>query len=273
MRATILLLAFAAAVARGQSSAGPVQRRAVVAPAPVLRLDFGARATVRPNPLRSVRPELAPLLSALVPGAGQAVLGQDRAVVYAAVEMFLLIRRASDGRAQARQEQEYRGLARQVARAHFSATPPDGDWDYYETMEKWFESGAYSLSPTELVPESDVTTFNGSRWLLVQRNHGIDIDAPDRSSDAYRAALADYASQAAPSEFLWSWRNAQLEWDLYRRTINKRNDAAHAVGLDVTLLLANHVLSTVDAFSSFRLRMTPMRRGGTAVSATIPVGR
>jgi hypothetical protein len=270
MRIAFLVLAVAAVAAHGQAPTA-LQRRVLADPVPALRLDFGNRATVRSNPLRRVRPEVAPLLSALVPGAGQAVLGQDRSVVYAAVEVFLLIRRVSDARAQTLQERDYRALARQVSRAHFSATTPDGDWDYYESMERYLESGAFSLSPTELVPETDTTTFNGSQWRLVQRNHGVDPSAPDLSSDAYRAALADYASQAAPADFLWSWRNAQLEWDLFRRTINKRNDAAHAVGLDVTLLLANHVLSTVDAFSSYRLRVSPTRTGGTAVSASIPI--
>jgi hypothetical protein len=213
-------------------------------------------------------------LSAIIPGSGQLVLGQDRFVTYGAVELLLWLKRANDAREQGRQESEYRALARQVARVHFSTTLPDGDWDYYESMEKWLDSGAFSLSPTELVPESDATTFNGGRWLLAERNHGVDPAAPVVGGPAYQAALAEYSARAVHPEYLWSWQNAQLEWDLYRRTINKRNDAAHAVGSDVTLLLANHVLSMVDAFSSYRLRVSsPSTTGGLALSVSIPLRR
>jgi hypothetical protein len=219
------------------------------------------------------RPALAPLFSAVIPGAGQLVFRQDRFVAYTAMELLFWLKLSKDVREQGRQEGEYRGLARQVARAHFSATQPDGDWDYYETMEKWFESGAYSLSSTELIPESDPTTFNGDRWAVAQRNHGVDPQTSTRESAEYQAALGEYSDRAAGPDFLWSWRNAQLEWDLYRRIINKRNDAAHAVGVDITLLLANHVLSTVDAFAEYRLRVLPSGNGGVRISGTLPIHR
>jgi hypothetical protein len=189
------------------------------------------------------------------------------------MEALLWVKRGRDLREQQRQEMEYRALARQVARAHFSDARPDGSWDYYESMERWFESGAFSLSGSRLEPERDRATFNGSRWVLAQRNHGIDPDEPDLTSERYQAALQEYAADAIGPEFLWSWRNAQLEWDLYRRVINKRNDAARAVGMDVTLLLANHVLSTIDAFASYRIRVGVAGANGVGIAATIPTRR
>ena len=214
------------------------------------------------------------MLSAAFPGAGQYVLGQDRFAVYAAAEIVLLLKGISDVREQRRQEGDFRSLARQVARSHFSANLPDGPWDYYESMEECFESGAFSLSETDLLPETDATTFNGSRWLLAARNHGVDPVTPDRSGQAYHEAIAEYVDRAAHPDFLWSWRNAQLEWDLYHRVINKRNDAARAVGVDMTLLLANHVLSVVDAFANYRVRVGVV--GGSRpyrVTVTVPLSR
>src|SRR5690349_1136594 len=81
-------------------------------------------------------------------------------------------------------------------------------WEYYEDMRKYLESGAYSQSTAgSLVPESDAATFNGALWRSVLEHN------PDRAS-----ALAEYAQRAIKPEYRWSWRNAQLEWDQYKRT-------------------------------------------------------
>jgi hypothetical protein len=218
-------------------------------------------------------PVAAPILSAIIPGFGQLTFRQDRFALYGVVEAVMWAKFFRDRRDQSRQESEYRALARQTARAQFSASAPDGDWDYYEAMERNFMSGEYSLSATTLVPDTNPTTNNGRQWVLAQRNHGIDPAAPPpRTSPEYQAALDEYAATAVKPEFLWSWKGAQLEWDIYRRTINKRNDAAHAVGRDVTILLANHVLSMVDAFVTYRLRVSPRAGGGMSMSASVSTG-
>ena len=99
---------------------------------------------------------------------------------------------------------------------------------------------------------------------------------PPRDSPEYARALAFYAGRAYDQAFRWSWRNAQLEYDEYRQTIRKSNDAYKAAATDLGLLIANHVLSTVDAFVTVRLRA---RANGAApgtsrweVSGSVPFG-
>jgi hypothetical protein len=160
-------------------------------------------------------------------------------------------------------ERTFRDLARTVARANFDVGPRDtSDWSYYEHMRKYLESGAYSLSDgTTVAPETNEGTFNGAQWRLARLNNADPA-----------AALADYERNAIKPGFLWSWRNAQLEWDLYKRTTDRRNDAAQSVTNDLLLIGANHVLSMVDAFATVRLRVRPSLGGGYEVSGRLPVG-
>jgi len=206
-----------------------------------------------------VPPWTAPLASVLVPGAGQAILRQNRFVAYLAVEGFVWLQYFKDRRDWRQQRAAYRDLAAQVARSPFTTNPAVGDWAYYESMEHFLESGVYSRSGsvTDVQPESDESTYNGAMWLLARRNFWPDAAvAPPVNSPAYQQALAFYASRAVLPAYRWSWRNAQLEQDLYRRSINKANDAVRRATSDLGIILANHVLSSVDAFASLRLQMT-----------------
>lgn len=201
----------------------------------------------------------AAVSSAVVPGAGQFILGNDRFVAYAAVEFLTWLKYAKDVREKAQSEASFRDIARRVARANFSSSPPDGNWTYYEAMRDYLESGNYSLSDTQVVPETDPTTFNGYTWQ-VARNTNADP----------AAQLAYYVAHAAHPDFRWSWRNAQLQYDQFVRTTENRNDAARAMTRDLTIIGLNHVLSLVDAFATFRLEVRPQVNGRTSVGANIP---
>jgi hypothetical protein len=200
---------------------------------------------------------LAPVMSAIVPGSGQLTLGNDRFVVYTAVEVIGWWRFAKSSREQSQQESAFKTIARTVARSHFSTNPPDGDWTYYESMRDYLESGAYSLSNSGVVPETDVTTFNGHLWQQLLATNSTTA-----------AALAAYESQAVKPNFQWSWRNAQLQYDEYIRTTDKRNDAYAAGVQDLILIGANHVLSMVDAFATFRLQVRPLPGGGVSLGGS-----
>ncbi len=199
---------------------------------------------------------LAPIMSAIVPGSGQFALGNDRFVVYTAVEVIGWWRYSKSTHEQAQQEAAFKTIARTVARSHFSSSPPDGDWTYYESMRDYLESGAYSLSNTAtVVPETDVTTYNGHLWQQLLA-----------TNPTTAAALAAYEQQAIKPSFQWSWRNAQLQYDQFIRTTDKRNDAYAARVQDLIFIAANHVLSTVDAFATFRLQVRPPPGGGRGAS-------
>jgi hypothetical protein len=195
---------------------------------------------------------LAPLASAIVPGSGQFALGNDRFIVYTAAELIGWWRLSKSWHEQSQQEAAFKAIARTVARSHFSSAPPDGDWTYYESMRDYLESGAYSTSNDgSVVPETDSLTYNGHLWQQLLATNATTS-----------AALAAYEAQAVKPNFQWSWRNAQLQYDRFIRTTDKRNDAAHAAVEDLIFIAANHVLSMVDAFATFRLQIRPEAGGG-----------
>ncbi len=72
-----------------------------------------------------------------------------------------------------------------------------------------------------------------------------------------------------PQAYGWSWRNAQLEKDLYVRVIGRANDAYRRATNDLIVLIANHVLSTIDAFAT--LRLLQASQGGLRVGATVGI--
>jgi hypothetical protein len=214
--------------------------------------------------------QAAPLASLLVPGLGQARLRQGRAAAYLALEAFLLLQYGKDLGEAHRNEREYRGIARTIARRGFVAAPPDTIWQYYEKLSKYIESGAYSLTTTgAVVPETDTTTYNGAQWDLARRQFGVSTDPGDVGSPAYVRALDMYQQRAVQQPYRWSWRNAQLEKDIYVQTIARANDAYRRATLEISAVIANHLLSAIDAFAVVRLSQAP--GGITRVSAQIPI--
>ena len=212
----------------------------------------------RPRTSERTRP-FSPLASVVIPGAGQYMLGQDRFVVYAAVEALVWWQYGKHAREQVQQERAFKDVARQVARAHFSTTAPDGPWSYYEAMRDWTESGAYSTADTgPVAPETDTTTYNGHLWQLALQSHAT-VDA----------ALAQYERDAVKPDFQWSWRNAAVQRDVFQQLTSKRNDAFRAAQQDLMMIVANHLLSMVDAFATFRLQVRPDSRGGGSLGASL----
>jgi hypothetical protein len=193
-----------------------------------------------------------PIASAVAPGAGQALLGQNRWVAYAAAEAYSLARYATDARDGRRQRDRYRALARDVARAGFGGELPDGSFDYYERMEHYARSGVYDQGRGgPLLPEGDTTTSNGALWLLARQTYWEDPTiVPPFESAAYRSAIDLYTRRAVRPDYLWSWSGAPLEQDAFRTDISRSNAAFRRSVEDLGAVLANHVLSTVDAYVS-----------------------
>ncbi|HVX39390.1 MAG TPA: hypothetical protein VHB25_07430 [Gemmatimonadaceae bacterium] len=200
----------------------------------------------------------SPIASAIVPGAGQAMLGDNRAIAYLAVEALGWVQYLEDRRDQSARERAFKDIAARVARAHFSSNPPDAPWAYYEQMRDYLESGVFSKSTTGVVPETDVTTYNGFEWDIIRHAQ------PDSV-----AALAMYEQIAVRPEYQWSWKNAGLQWDIFKRTTGLRNDAFRRGQHMLSIILANHVISMIDAFTTFRLRAAPTRDGGAAVGVNL----
>jgi hypothetical protein len=209
----------------------------------------------------------------LLPGAGQLLAGQDRGAAYLAAELYLVSRFLQLDRDANREAQRFRALAYDVARRPFSPTRRDTVFEYYEQMEHFTESGRYDtdLGPA-FVPERDAGTYNGTVWLLARQTFWANPDSvPDPMSLEYWRALQFYQARAVGPDFLWSWRDHSLEHQVFRETIHRSDVAFRRAQNQVGLLLANHVLSTVDALISSRLAEATGRP--TDVRTTLVPGR
>ncbi|MGH7712778.1 MAG: hypothetical protein ACREOG_15920, partial [Gemmatimonadaceae bacterium] len=241
-----------AAIAHAQSAA----RVGIVRTAAAGDSTVGAALTAqRGSPQRSSS-AWAVAGSLVLPGTGQALLRQERFVPYVAAEAFFLMRYAQHSRDARRERDRYRALAANVARAPFGGPRPHGTFAYYESMEHFVESGTFDATVGgDLDPEPDTTTFNGRMWLLARKTFWSDVSMPPpRDSREWRLAENFYANRAIRPGFRWTWRDAQLEYDEFRRSIRRSNDSYRDALTDLSVIIANHMLSGVDALVSVRLR-------------------
>ena len=125
------------------------------------------------------------------------------------------------------------------------------------------ESGAYSQSTTgPVVPETDTTTFNGHQW---------DAGAAYESRSAVGAGPVR-ATGLSSRSIAGRGRTRSFQYDIFKRTTFKRDDAHYAGVQDLIVIGANHVLSMVDAFATFRLSgPTDGRRGRTRLARSCVV--
>ncbi len=209
-------------------------------------------------------PWWSPVASAVIPGAGQFALGQQRSVAYAVTEAFLIVQAIAARRDGVRARDEYRSIAADVARRPFGGTLPVGPWDYYESMEKFLESGVFDRIPGGAIdPETDTMTFNGKSWLRARETEWADPDvAPPTSSVEYQRAMTRYTTRAVRDEFRWSWRDAQLQQDVYVQSIASANRGYQRATNMLSLIGANHLTSLIDAYVTVRIR----RYGGVRVA-------
>lgn len=203
-----------------------------------------------------------PVASLVLPGTGQLLGGHDRGAVYVAAELYVLLRFMQLQRDGNRQADAFRQLAFDVARSGFTPVRRDTVFEYYEQMQRFTESGEFDLDPGPgLVPESDVSTYNGAMWRLARRTFWADPDVPpDPTSLEYQQALEFYRLHAVGPAFRWSWGDAPLEQQVFRETIHKSDVALRRARSQLGMLLANHLVSAVDALISRRLAALARRR-------------
>jgi hypothetical protein len=216
----------------------------------------GPQTTLSPPP-SAVAP---PLLSLVLPGAGQHVLGQNRKWLYLALEAagwaLWVERRAA--------AHDYRDRYREYAweRGRLQSGPRvDGDFEYYERLTQWMRSGAFDVDPASpgVQPEMDPTTYNGSIWSLASQIHLPPGPPPPETDPAYQSALAYYESRAYGTSLLWDWSAGSGSQQELARLIEASD---HRFGQATTMLgavIANHLVSAVDAHMSARGRSLPGR--------------
>lgn len=275
-----LLLAAAGLVTLAATDAGAQRLRAVgVArpPAAAQSADSarGVAAAVLADTLRRSVPWWAPVASAVLPGSGQAVMRQTRAAGYAALELYTWLQYAESRRDSRRARAEYRRIARDIARQPCAAPCPDGDWDYYERLESpdFVGSGRFDAVPGgELDPETADSTYNGFVWGLARELYFGGRATLPTTDPAYQRALAYYRQRAYGDAYFWSWRDRQNLLGEYRLTVARQNSADHAMTNALSVLVANRMLSLVDAFVTVRVRRLGPT-GASELSATVPWSR
>ena len=196
-----------------------------------------------------------PLASLIIPGTGQLLGHQDRGAVYLAAEVYLLSRYLQLDHEAMSEQRRFQSLAFEVARRQYGPMRRDTIFEYYEQMERFTESGNYDADPgAAFVPERDPRTYNGSVWLLARRTYWVDPAVPpDPTSPQYWKALQFYQARAVGPNFQWSWRDHSLEHEVFRDFIKRSDNAFRRAQNQIGLLLANHVVSAVDALISARM--------------------
>lgn len=200
--------------------------------------------------------------SAIVPGAGQYLEGEERWVPYIVLEVWgwlTYLDRRSDGR---NAERRYKDLAWSVARRVSVGERRDTAFDYYEALAKYETSGAFDgdLQTEGVQPEVDATTFNGNIWRLARSIFipgGVTLP-PDRPE--YQQALAYYQRNAIPPSFAWAWGGSHLEQQVYNELIRESDDGYRGATLVLGAIVANHIVSAIDALVIARAGATQPSR-------------
>lgn len=221
-----------------------------------------ASAQRAPSPLTAQPPQLGreidlrpPLLSLVVPGGGQHLLGQDRKWAYAALEVVgwaLFVERRHAG---SDYRDRYRDYAWENGRLQ-GAARVDGSFEYYERLAHWTRSGAFDRDGNTpgVQPELDESTFNGSVWSLAARIFlGGSTTVPE-SHPAYADALAYYGERAYAPDFLWDWGAAPDAHARYADLLDASDSRFRQATTVLGVIIANHVFSAADAYLSARGR-------------------
>ena len=209
--------------------------------------------------MRSDEATLAParalLYSALLPGASQWKMGQRRWIAYAVLEgvAWVAFGRARSSALDLRDR--YQTLAWDEART-FAGTRTDGDFAYYEAMEKFETSGTFDVDVAlpGVQPQTDLSTFNGRTWALAMQIFFAPGTTPGPGDPAYEDALTFYHDEGYDERFEWTWVGLTNEWEGYRDLIASSDEDFRRASQFAGVVIANHLLSGVDGFITARVR-------------------
>ncbi len=198
--------------------------------------------------------------SAILPGAGQFYLKEERWVPYLAMEAWSWISYSNQKSRGRSLEQRYRDLAWDVARRVCGCERRDTAFSYYEAMKDFDESGFFDLDTLTqgIQPDTNHLHFNGQQWQRAKALYLGGQDAPPGTAP-HDSALAYYRRNAIPSHYRWTWGESDLEQNAFGRLIQESDDALRGATRALGVILANHVVSAIDALITARLHAV---RGG-----------
>lgn len=221
------------------------------------RADRLARFTADSTPPATSAAGIAFVASAILPGSGQFYLRSDRWVPFTSVEIWAWVKYAEHKRRSRVLERQYRDLAWNVARRITASARKDSVFTYYEAMGEWHNSGLFDADPQAggIQPEMDSTTFNGAQWKRARALFLRGGISPLPGTAEYEKALAYYRTNAIPEPYIWSWGNSRLEQQEFQETIARSDAAFRNATTMMGVILANHVVSAVDALVMARVKL------------------
>lgn len=256
MRPPRVALAGAIATLLAGSAQGAAQSldAAGLAPPPASAV-LGAleRPTGFASPRQDAATPLRPMLLSLVlPGAGQHVLGRNRKWVFLALEAVGWSLWAERRAAGADYRSRYRDFAWDEARLG-GGPRVDGSFPYYETMAHWPRSGAFDRDGAApgVQPELDATTYNGWIWTLAAGLH-LPGGSGGEGEPGYASALAYYEARAYGDPYLWDWGSDPAARTELTRLISESDRRFRHANNVVGAILANHLVAAIDAFLTAR---------------------
>lgn len=264
----LLLGALWCAVQTGLAAAQPVSNPAFARPGAHVRTWPGSPGhSAIPQQAGPLPPGAAFVASAILPGAGQFMLDEERWVPFAVLEAWGWITFFTNHGRSRDDAGRYRDLAWEVARRVSVGERRDTVFEYYETLSHWSTSGAFDADPEApgIQPEPDGQTYNGDVWRLARSLLIPGGGNAPPGSPAHERALAYYMEHAIPAGYAWAWGPFGLEQERFRELIRSSDEAARAATLRLGMILANHMVSAVDALILARLREAVGADGGPAV--------
>ena len=248
----------------------------------VLALPVTGRAQeagLRLNGIATAQPDaragIGFLASAVLPGAGQYYLGSQRWVPYLVLETWAVASYVDRHRTAVRLEQRYRDLAWAVARRVGTGERRDSAFTYYEAIAFYDRSGAFDSNPaqTGIQPEPDTLTFNGEQWRRARALFSPGGVDPEPGSPEYQQAIEFYLRNAIPADYAWSWIDSGPQKQVFNRLIDDSDQAFRGASRLLGLILANHVVSAIDALITARLQAAAGIERQLRIGSTItPVG-
>ena len=212
--------------------------------------------------LPATKPGVAMAASAVLPGAGQYLLGEERWVPFVVLEVWAWLTYL-DRRGDARSaERRYKDLAWLVARRVSVGERRDSVFDYYERMAQYETSGAFDIDPQRagIQPEIDASTFNGNVWSLARSIYVPGGGNSPPETVEYQRALAYYLRFAIAPPFAWAWGGSHLEQRVFSELIEESDDAYRSATLVAGAIVANHIVSAIDALIVARLEAGTVSR-------------
>lgn len=186
--------------------------------------------------------------SVILPGWEQYRHREKRWRLFAGLEAVALLAGGHQTWEAGRFRESYRDLAWTRARGEQGARRLDGGFEYYEAMSAYASSGVFDRRPDvdALYPEDDPATYNGAVWRLSRQLFALEEGA-DPTHPTAAPALRHYRARAIQPEYEWDWGGDLEARDRFSSWIEQSDDARSRATLFMGMLVANHLLSGLDA--------------------------